>query len=348
MSGSADTGRSGGRDQESGDRPHVGPGSDAPATDVRSAGPTPSDPGGADAGVVGESAPPHPCGTLAARDGARLYWTARGDTGHPVVVPGAWMLADALGGPPDGQRYLSYDMRSRGRSERIDGPDRLGFDLDVRDLEDVRRRFGAERMSLVGFSYLGGVVARYAMAHPERVRRLVLLGAIPPRAPTDFDRTVPSAREVLDREAVERLRRLRTEGLPERDPAAFCRAYWRIMLPAYTGTPKAAERLAGSLDLGCGLENERPDAFQRVLGPVMAALDAYDWRGDARRLEAPTLVLHGVRDHVAPVEGAREWADVLPRARLEAVENAGHLLWAERPERVGGAVRSFLEGGEGT
>lgn len=281
-------------------------------------------------------------GTLEARDGARIHWTARGGDGEPVVVPGAWMLADHLGDAAGEGRVLFYDMRSRGRSARIGDPERLGFDLDVRDLEDVRRHLGAERISVVGFSYLGGVAARWAVRHPGRVRRLVLLGSVPPRSPAPYTEAAPDVAELLDPDRMRRLEELRASGADEADPAAYCRRYWRTMLPAYTAGPEAAERLAGTLDLGCDLPNERPAEFGRVLGHVMADLEAYDWREEARGLDVPALVVHGEADRVAPPGGAREWAELLPDADLETVTEAGHLLWAERPSRVRGAIRGFL------
>jgi proline iminopeptidase len=284
-------------------------------------------------------------GTLEARDGARIHWTARGGAGEPVVVPGAWMLASHLDAVAGERPILFYDMRSRGRSARIDDPEELGFDRDVRDLEVVRRHTGEERITVVGFSYLGGVAARWAMRHPERVRRLVLLGSVPPRSPAGYTEAAPDPAEFVDPEAMRRLEELRAAGTDDSDPAAYCRQYWRTMLPAYTAGPEAAERLAGELDLGCDLPNERPAEFGRVLGHVMADLETYDWREEARALDAPALVVHGEEDHVAPFGGAREWAELLPDSALETVPDAGHLLWAERPARVRGAIRGFLARG---
>jgi len=290
---------------------------------------------------VGEVA--HHRHELDTRDGVRLHATRRGSGAEAVVVPGAWLLREALRPLGDRHTVVFYDMRSRGRSDRVDEPEKLGFGLDVRDLEDVRGHFGLERMSLVGFSYLGGVVARYAMRRPERVARLVLLGAIPPRSPAPYTRAAPGPAEVLGPEGVRRLQALRERrSTGEEDPVALCRAYWRTILPLYTAGPEAAERLAGSLDLGCELPNERPEAFERVLGQVTGELEAYDWREEARGLAVPTLVAHGASDHVAPVGGARAWAELLPNARLVEVEDAGHLLWAEATERVLRTVGRFL------
>lgn len=276
------------------------------------------------------------------RDGVRLHATRVGRGDDAVIVPGAWLLSRPLGHMSPEHTFIYYDMRSRGRSERVDGPDRLGFSLEVRDLEDVRRHFGLEKLSLIGFSYLGGVVARYAVEHPERVKRLVLLGAIPPRSPAPYTEAAPDPEEFLGPERVRRLRALREGRSTDEDPVTACREYWRTMLPLYTAGPEAAARLAGSLDLGCELPNERPVEFERVLGQVTEELETYDWREEARQLGVPALVLHGASDHVAPVGGAEEWAASLADPRLLVFVGAGHLLWAERPEQIRAAVRQFL------
>ena len=65
---------------------------------------------------------------------------------------------------------------------------------------------------------------------------------------------------------------------------------------------------------------------------------------DLAHVKIPVLVVHGTKDRSAPYGGAREWAMTLPNARLLAVENAAHAPWIEAPERVLGAIQTFLHG----
>jgi len=58
----------------------------------------------------------------------------------------------------------------------------------------------------------------------------------------------------------------------------------------------------------------------------------------------PVLAVHGTKDRSAPYGGAREWAMVVPNARLLAVENAAHVPWIEVPDKVPGAIQTFLNG----
>ncbi|HEX5973650.1 MAG TPA: alpha/beta hydrolase, partial [Rubrobacteraceae bacterium] len=67
-----------------------------------------------------------------------------------------------------------YDMVGRGRSSRLDDPRDYTLERDVRDLEEIRRKIGAERVILVGHSYGGLIAAAYAASHPERVSKMVL------------------------------------------------------------------------------------------------------------------------------------------------------------------------------
>ena len=49
----------------------------------------------------------------------------------------------------------------------VEEPSRLTLEREVRDLEEIRRNLGLERLSLMGWSYLGSVTALYAAAHPH-------------------------------------------------------------------------------------------------------------------------------------------------------------------------------------
>jgi proline iminopeptidase len=74
-----------------------------------------------------------------------------------------------------------YDLVGRGSSSRLDDPRHYTLGRDVRDLEEVRRKIGAERMILVGHSHGGMVAAAYAASHPDHVAKLVLSSPKTPR-----------------------------------------------------------------------------------------------------------------------------------------------------------------------
>jgi len=61
-------------------------------------------------------------------------------------------------------------------------------------------------------------------------------------------------------------------------------------------------------------------------------------------VRVPVLAVHGRRDRSAPYGGARDWAAMLPDARLLTVEDAGHAPWIEAPDLVFEAIETFLGG----
>jgi pimeloyl-ACP methyl ester carboxylesterase len=61
-------------------------------------------------------------------------------------------------------------------------------------------------------------------------------------------------------------------------------------------------------------------------------------------VQTPVLTIHGTKDRSAPYGGGREWARLLPNARLVTVDDAGHAPWIEAPEKVFGSISTFLDG----
>ena len=73
----------------------------------------------------------------------------------------------------------------------------------------------------------------------------------------------------------------------------------------------------------------------------MASYGDWDLRDRLRRLEVPTLVVHGEQEAI-PMDLVEEWVTSLPRARLVRVPRAAHFAYAERPELVWPEVERFL------
>jgi proline iminopeptidase len=273
-------------------------------------------------------------GTVEVAPGVHLWYRVVGGDGPWVVVPTTGNDADFAPLCRPDRRVLFYDVRGRGRSDRVDDPRRLGFLVEVADLDAVRAALAVERWSALGWSYHAGVVASHAMVHPGRVERLVLAASIPARAgvlPSAARRPAPHALAALDQ--------LEADGGRQRDPGAVCMAWRSVYVPLLMGDPSAFERMAPV----CHLPNEWPWNVSRALVHVFADLSAYDWRPRLRDVAAPVLVAHGSED-ADPVEAAQEWVDALPDARLLVVDGAGQFPWIERPERFFGVVDAFLAG----
>lgn len=277
-------------------------------------------------------------GFVTTDDGVRLFFETRGEGPRAVVVPnGLYLLRDLE--PLAARRLLiAYDLRHRGRSDRTRDTPARGLLDDVRDLEAVRRYFALEEPALVGHSYVGLLVVLYALRYPAHVGRIVQLGPIPPFPDRQYPRHLTGADETLQ-DVSSRLAALRAER-GSSDPEAFCRRFWSVLRLLYVTDPADADRI----DWGrCDLPNER--SFMKywtetVLPSIRALrLSAEDLAG----VTAPVLTVHGTRDRSAPYGGGREWALLLPNARLVTVEKAGHAPWVEAPERVIGSMATFLE-----
>jgi pimeloyl-ACP methyl ester carboxylesterase len=96
----------------------------------------------------------------------------------------------------------------------------------------------------------------------------------------------------------------------------------------------------------CDMPNEWPvNLARRLEAHFVGSVQKLDVpRERVAQLTMPTLVVHGDRDRNAPYGAGRDWAYMLPNARLVTVEGAAHQSFAERPDVVRPAVAAFLSG----
>jgi pimeloyl-ACP methyl ester carboxylesterase len=270
-------------------------------------------------------------------DGLRLAVVAAHDRCRLVVPNGAGFSAD-LAAVWRRHPALIYDLRNRGASEPVADPARLerGVLNDVDDLEAVRRTAGLDAIDVLAHSYVGVVAMRYAIAHAERVRRVVLLAPAPPD-PAAHPAPPPDA---TMRRVFARLAQLQAAP-PPGDAEARCRAFWDVLAEIYVADPALAPRVAGWGR--CDLPNERGfmGYWSAHVQPSLAASAPTD--SELARVTCPVLVVHGTADRSAACEGGRAWAQRLPNARLLTVAGAAHAPWIERPALIGELTR-FLDG----
>jgi pimeloyl-ACP methyl ester carboxylesterase len=284
---------------------------------------------------------PHQDGHVTTPDGVRLYYEALGAGPRTLVVPNGFHLRGDFARVADRRRLVFYDLRNRGKSDAVADPARLarGLHQDADDLEAVRTRLGLGKIDVLTHSYAGWIAVLWAARHPAAAGRLALLGPSEPNHGKSYPAHLTGADETL-RATLARLGELQKER-GSADRREFCRKFWSVLRVIYVTDAADAHRI----DWGRCEEPNELGALAYFNAHVLPSLRALDPLAEGvGRVRAPVLVVHGRQDRSAPYGGAREWAMLLPDARLVTIPRGGHAPWIESPETVFGALASFLDG----
>jgi sugar lactone lactonase YvrE/pimeloyl-ACP methyl ester carboxylesterase len=291
-------------------------------------------------------APPRE-GYITTSDSARLFYRIIGRGTDTVIAvhggPGVDLESIAGDFTPLAERHvvIYYDQRGAGRSELPKDTTRLAVSRQIADLDEVRRHFGARRVTLVAHSYGPLLAASYALAHPDAVKQMVFFGPVPPRRGSFWQRfaanmgqRIDSAGRARQADATKRL------ADPNADARQACRDLWAVGIPARLAEPEHTLPLVKS-DL-CASDPAGVRYGMTVTNRVvMASYGDWDLRERLRTLQVPTLVVHGEQESI-PMDLIEEWVTSLPHARLLRVPRAAHFAYAERPELVWPEVERFL------
>jgi pimeloyl-ACP methyl ester carboxylesterase len=222
------------------------------------------------------------------------------------------------------RRVVAVDLPGFGRSQLPLDP--ISIALYARTLDRVCDLLELDAAVVVGSSLGGMVATELALAHPQRVERLVLVGAAC-LAPNEIN----AQRAHLALAAFGRVARALPRGVNGAltRPRARHLAFASILRhPTLIATDLLYE-ITGS---------ERPSGSLGALD----ALSAHDIRDQLDSIAVPTLVIHGRNDMLIRCGDGEQLAAMIPGAKLEVFEDTGHLPMIERPARFNGAVLDFI------
>lgn len=280
-------------------------------------------------------------GYVTMEDGVRLFFQNVGSGEKAVLIVNGFYLADDFKYLADGRTLIFCDLRNRGRSDHITDGSKLkrGIQQDVDDLEAVRRHFGFSQIDLIGHSYAGITVILYAMKYTAHVNRVVQIGSMPPHPLKQYPAHLTGADATLHEffTTVSQLEKERQSV----DPKEFCKKFWSLLRTLYVANPADADKIKWER---CDLPTEL-NLMKYWIENLLPSIQSLSLTAEElAKVTTPVLIVHGVKDRSAPYGGGREWALMLPNARLVAIENAAHAPWIEAPAEVLISIQTFLDG----
>ena len=282
-------------------------------------------------------------------DGTRLFYQKVGSSKQTIIIPGGLFLFNDFKQLAKGRTLIFYDMRGRGHSDAI--PDERKREIvsiqdDVKDVERIRQYFKVKKFTLIGYSYLGLMTVMYALDHPQRVERIVQMGPVPLKFGTEYPAQFTNNDKLEDiganADQLAKVQKLRDEGYYKNNPKDYCEQEWRVTRFRLVGNPANVEKLGKGW---CDMPNEWPANLQKHFEYSFASVQKLDIpREKVTQVTIPVLTIHGTKDRNAPYGAGREWAMMLPNARLLTIAGAAHQSFQEFPEIVFSAIRTFLSG----
>jgi non-heme chloroperoxidase len=269
--------------------------------------------------------------TITTQDGTQIFYKDWG-TGQPIVFSHGWPLSSDDWDPQmlyfvqRGYRVIAHDRRGHGRSSQS----WKGNDMDTYadDLAALTDALDLRSAIHVGHSTGGGEVARYLGRHgSKRVAAAVLIGAVPPIMLKTADNPGGLAIDVFDGIRAGVVNRLDF--------------YRDLTLPFY-GFNRPDAKVS---------EGIRQNWWrQGMMGSIKAQYDCVkafsetDFTADLKKIDVPTLVLHGDDDQIVPIaDSALLTAKLVKTASLKVYPGLPHGMCTTHADVINPDLLAFFQ-----
>lgn len=270
--------------------------------------------------------------TITVKDGTQIYFKDWGQ-GQPVVFSHGWPLSsDAWEDQmiflaARGYRCIAHDRRGHGRSSQPwDGNEMNTYADDLAALTEALDLTNAVH---VGHSTGGGEVARYIGRHgSKRVAKAVLIGAVPPIMLKTPANPGGLPLEVFDQ--------IRAGVLNDRSQ------FFKDLSGPFYGANRPKNKVSQGLRDSFWLQGMM--AGHKAVYDCIKAFSETDFTEDLKKIEVPTLILHGDDDQIVPIaDSAFLSAKLVKNATLKVIPDAPHGMCSTLKELINTELLSFIQ-----
>jgi len=246
-------------------------------------------------------------------DDIELYYEVHGD-GEPIIFSHGWMCDCSVWNSQidffsKKYKVIAYDHRGHGKSDKP----KANYSIEIlsNDLYSIIKELNLDKVTLVGHSMGGMTALTFALNHPDKVSKLVLVGT--------------SAKMTFS-------------------------GYIQLWIMTHIFSSESFTRGMIDFQYHEPSEQIKKEAFERAMRtPKFAAygcftefMKNYDNKDRVSKIKVPTLIVVGEKDKATPVEMSQYLNREIEGSKLQIIPDSKHMVMIDKPKELNGIIEEFI------